>query len=478
MGQELARPLAVRRHRAAGVRRGRRRDRRRRRGGQGTAQAFVDGAARGRRDGRGRHAHGVLQQGSVPARVGRAYRPFQRTRLHADRLCVPDLHRRAVGLLCRADERAAPAPRPSAAVGRTLDRGPELQRESVDPRDALPLYAARAAQCLRDDRHRAVQSVRDDHDGTDHAAASPQPAPRRRIVAARRRIPLIVARETACVSRAPSAATRLTTHAVIPNVLTIAGSDSGGGAGIQADLKAFSALGAFGASAITALTAQNTHGVTAVHAPPAAFMTAQLDAVFGDLRIDAVKLGMLANAEIVRAVAAALRRYQPRYVVLDTVMISKSGHALLLPDAVAALRDELLPLATLITPNLPEAAALLGEPEARDEDAMRRQASALRALGANGVLIKGGHLGGDESPDWLFDANGETRISARRVATRHTHGTGCTLSAAIAALIPRTGNVEEAVRGAKDYLVGALEQADRLSVGTGIGPVHHFHRWW
>ncbi|WP_240648129.1 bifunctional hydroxymethylpyrimidine kinase/phosphomethylpyrimidine kinase [Pararobbsia silviterrae] len=270
----------------------------------------------------------------------------------------------------------------------------------------------------------------------------------------------------------------MTTHAVIPNVLTIAGSDSGGGAGIQADLKAFSALGAFGASAITALTAQNTHGVTAVHAPPAAFMTAQLDAVFGDLRIDAVKLGMLANAEIVRAVAAALRRYQPRYVVLDTVMISKSGHALLLPDAVAALRDELLPLATLITPNLPEAAALLGEPEARDEDAMRRQASALRALGANGVLIKGGHLGGDESPDWLFDANGETRISARRVATRHTHGTGCTLSAAIAALIPRTGNVEEAVRGAKDYLVGALEQADRLSVGTGIGPVHHFHRWW
>ncbi len=267
-------------------------------------------------------------------------------------------------------------------------------------------------------------------------------------------------------------------RAVTPNVLTIAGSDSGGGAGIQADLKAFSALGAYGASAITALTAQNTHGVTAVHAPPAEFMTAQLDAVFSDLRIDAVKLGMLANADIVRAVAAALRRYQPRHIVLDTVMISKSGHALLLPEAIAALRDELLPLATVITPNLPEAAALLGEAEARNEDEMRRQALALRALGAQGVLLKGGHLSGDESPDWLFDAKGEDRLSGPRISTRHTHGTGCTLSAAIAALLPRSANLRDAVRAAKDYLTGALENADRLSVGTGIGPVHHFHRWW
>ena len=157
-------------------------------------------------------------------------------------------------------------------------------------------------------------------------------------------------------------------------------------------------------------------------------------------------------------------------------MISKSGHALLLPEAVAALRDELLPLATVITPNLPEAAALLGQAEAHYEEAMRRQATALRALGAQGVLIKGGHLAGEESPDWLFDA---FRISGPRIATRHTHGTGCTLSAAIAALLPRNdGDLREAVRGAKDYLVGALEHADRLSVGTGIGPVHHFHRWW
>ncbi|CAM2145926.1 bifunctional hydroxymethylpyrimidine kinase/phosphomethylpyrimidine kinase [Pararobbsia alpina] len=270
----------------------------------------------------------------------------------------------------------------------------------------------------------------------------------------------------------------MNTHAVIPNVLTIAGSDSGGGAGIQADLKAFSALGAFGASAITALTAQNTHGVTAVHAPPAEFLTAQLDAVFSDLRIDAVKLGMLANADLVRAVAAALRRYKPKYVVLDTVMISKSGHALLLPDAVVALRDELLPLATVITPNLPEAAALLGDREASDEDGMRAQATALRALGAQAVLIKGGHLAGEESPDWLFDDQGEDRISSPRVTTRHTHGTGCTLSSAIAALLAQTHDLRAAVRGAKDYLVGALEHADRLSVGTGIGPVHHFHRWW
>ncbi|MEJ0004319.1 MAG: bifunctional hydroxymethylpyrimidine kinase/phosphomethylpyrimidine kinase [Pararobbsia sp.] len=270
----------------------------------------------------------------------------------------------------------------------------------------------------------------------------------------------------------------MNTSVQIPNVLTIAGSDSSGGAGIQADLKTFSALGAFGASAITALTAQNTHGVRAVHAPPAEFVTAQLDAVFDDLRIDAVKLGMLMNADIVRAVAAALRRYRPTHIVLDTVMISKSGHALLQPDAVGALRDELLPLATVITPNLPEAAALLGKAEAIDEDGMQRHAEALRALGARGVLLKGGHLGGAESPDWLFDGALRQRISGTRVPTRHTHGTGCTLSAAIAALLPRSASLADAVSGAKTYLVGALEQADRLSVGSGIGPVHHFYRWW
>ncbi|EGD03588.1 phosphomethylpyrimidine kinase, partial [Burkholderia sp. TJI49] len=211
----------------------------------------------------------------------------------------------------------------------------------------------------------------------------------------------------------------------IPNVLTIAGSDSGGGAGIQADLKTFSALGAYGASVITALTAQNTRGVTGVHAPEPAFVTAQLDAVFDDIRIDAVKIGMLANASIVHAVADALRRYAPRFVVLDTVMISKSAHALLAPDAVDALRDALLPLATVVTPNLPEAAALLGDTPATTENDMVRQGRALLQTGARAVLMKGGHLpDAAASPDWLVEAAHTVRLDGPRVPVSNTHGTG------------------------------------------------------
>jgi hydroxymethylpyrimidine/phosphomethylpyrimidine kinase len=264
----------------------------------------------------------------------------------------------------------------------------------------------------------------------------------------------------------------------VPNVLTIAGSDSGGGAGIQADLKTFSALGAYGASVITALTAQNTRGVTAIHTPDAGFVTAQLDAVFDDIRIDAVKIGMLANASIVRAVAEALRRHRPAHVVLDTVMISKSNHALLAADAVAAVRDELLPLADLLTPNLPEAAALLGMPPAADESAMITQGEALRALGVPAVLMKGGHLASVDSPDWLIEASGTLRVGGPRVPVKNTHGTGCTLSSAIAALIPQRPDLASAVLDAKRYLTGALEQSVRLDVGGGVGPVHHFHRWW
>ncbi|SAK99360.1 phosphomethylpyrimidine kinase [Caballeronia arationis] len=264
----------------------------------------------------------------------------------------------------------------------------------------------------------------------------------------------------------------------IPNVLTIAGSDSGGGAGIQADLKAFSALGAYGASVITALTAQNTRGVTAIHTPDASFVTAQLDAVFDDIRIDAVKIGMLANADIVRAVADALRRHRPKHVVLDTVMISKSNHALLAPEAVDALRDELLPLATLVTPNLPEAAALLGTSAAADEDAMVRQGEALIAHGARAVLMKGGHLASADSPDWLVESTGAVRLGGARVPLKNTHGTGCTLSSAIAALIPQTDSLAAATAEAKRYLTGAIEQSARLDVGHGVGPVHHFFRWW
>jgi hydroxymethylpyrimidine/phosphomethylpyrimidine kinase len=264
----------------------------------------------------------------------------------------------------------------------------------------------------------------------------------------------------------------------IPNVLTIAGSDSGGGAGIQADLKAFSALGAYGASVITALTAQNTRGVTAIHTPDPGFVTAQLDAVFDDIRIDAVKIGMLANADIVRAVADALRRHQPKHVVLDTVMISKSNHALLAPEAVDALRSELLPLADLLTPNLPEAAALLGTSSAADEAQMVDQGEALRKLGAHAVLMKGGHLAAADSPDWLIEDSGSLRLAAPRVPVKNTHGTGCSLSSAIAALIPQRDSLASAVADAKAWLTGALEQSGRLDVGHGVGPVHHFYRWW
>jgi hydroxymethylpyrimidine/phosphomethylpyrimidine kinase len=264
----------------------------------------------------------------------------------------------------------------------------------------------------------------------------------------------------------------------IPNVLTIAGSDSGGGAGIQADLKAFSALGAYGASVITALTAQNTRGVTAIHTPDPAFITAQLDAVFDDIRIDAVKIGMLANAHVARAVADALRRYRPKHVVLDTVMISKSNHALLAPDAVAVVRDELLPLADLLTPNLPEAAALLGVSAATDEAGMIEQGEALRSLGACAVLMKGGHLTAADSPDWLVQDSGTLRLYAARVPVKNTHGTGCTLSSAIAALLPQRADLASAVTDAKIYLTGALQASDQLDVGKGVGPVHHFYRWW
>jgi hydroxymethylpyrimidine/phosphomethylpyrimidine kinase len=264
-----------------------------------------------------------------------------------------------------------------------------------------------------------------------------------------------------------------------PNALTIAGSDSGGGAGIQADLKTFSALGAYGASVITALTAQNTRGVTAVHAPDASFVIAQLEAVLSDIRIDTAKIGMLANAEIVHAVADILETQALPCLVLDTVMLSKHGNALLAPEAVAALRERLLPLASVVTPNLPEAAALLGVAPATDEAEMVRQGEALIALGARAVLMKGGHLpNAAQSPDWLIHAGGAQRFDGVRLAVPHTHGTGCTLSAAIAALAPQMPDLPAAVGAAKQYLAEAIAASERITVGHGTGPVHHFHRWW
>ena len=264
---------------------------------------------------------------------------------------------------------------------------------------------------------------------------------------------------------------------MIANVLSIAGVDPSGGAGIAADLKTFSALGVFGTAVVTAVTAQNTRSVDAVHQLGGAVVGQQLDTLLADGRIDAGKIGMLGTAEVIHAVADAIRRHDLRNVVLDPVMVAKSGDRLLAEDAVVALREELIPLAHLITPNLPEAADLLDEPEARDEEAMARQLQRLTEL-ARGVLLKGGHLGGPDSIDLLAVDGQVVRLSAARVDTANTHGTGCTLSSAIAALRPEAPHWEAAVRGAKDYLTGAIAAADQLDVGSGHGPVHHFHALW
>jgi hydroxymethylpyrimidine/phosphomethylpyrimidine kinase len=266
---------------------------------------------------------------------------------------------------------------------------------------------------------------------------------------------------------------------LIANVLTIAGSDSGGGAGIQADLKTFSALGVYGASVITALTAQNTRAVSAIHDVPPAFVRAQLDAVFDDIEFAAVKIGMLSRLEIIDAVADRLHRHGARNIVLDPVMVAKSGDRLLRADAVAALKQRLLPLATVITPNLPEAAVLLEVKEARDLAGMIESAARLRELGPQAVLLKGGHLDqGAESVDVLDDGREPLTLAAPRIATANTHGTGCTLSSAIAALLARGLSLHEAARAAKAYVTAALRGANRLNVGHGHGPVHHFHALW
>lgn len=263
----------------------------------------------------------------------------------------------------------------------------------------------------------------------------------------------------------------------VPNVLTIAGTDPSGGAGIQADIKAFSALGAYGTSVITTLVAQNTQGVQEIHPIPAGFVKTQLDVLFADVRIDAVKVGMLGGAEIVHAVAVALKQQAPSHVIVDPVMVAKSGDRLLAADAVAVLREEILPHADLITPNLPEAADMLGEEEATDDQGMLAQVERLGELCPR-VLLKGGHLDGPQSVDLLLIDGEVTRLTADRVATRNTHGTGCTLSAAIAALRPQRPDWISAVSDAKDYLTRALAAADRLDVGHGHGPQHHFYAWW
>ena len=265
---------------------------------------------------------------------------------------------------------------------------------------------------------------------------------------------------------------------ITPAALSIAGSDSSGGAGIQADLKTFAALGVYGASVITALTAQNTKGVTGIHPVPADFVTAQLEAVFSDLDIGAVKIGMVADVAIIDAIAATLKRVRPKAVVLDPVMVATSGDALLGAGAVDALKTRLIPLASIVTPNLPEAAALLSEAIASSPDAIEAQGRRLLALGARAVLIKGGHGEGPESIDYLLTQNSVETLSAPRIATRNTHGTGCSLSSAIAAGLAKGEELATAVRNAKAFISAAIASADRFSVGHGHGPIHHFHRFY
>jgi hydroxymethylpyrimidine/phosphomethylpyrimidine kinase len=261
-------------------------------------------------------------------------------------------------------------------------------------------------------------------------------------------------------------------------VLTIAGSDSAGGAGIQADLKTFAALGVHGATALTALTAQNTQGVEGVHVVPPDFVLAQMKAVAADLKVGAIKIGMLATSAIIKAVVEGLQDFPGIPVVLDPVMVAASGDVLLDKDAIATLQRVLLPLAVVITPNLPEAAQLLETKEARSEEEMRAQAQDLKRLGAQAVLIKGGHAKGPTAVDLLLDQAGEMRLEAPRVPTKHDHGTGCTLSSAIAAELAKGATLREAVAKAKAYVTAAIASADELHIGKGRGPVHHFHAFW
>jgi hydroxymethylpyrimidine/phosphomethylpyrimidine kinase len=257
--------------------------------------------------------------------------------------------------------------------------------------------------------------------------------------------------------------------------VTIAGSDSSGGAGIQADLKTFAALGVYGASVITALTAQNTQGVSAIHDVPPGFIAAQIDAIFSDLDVAAVKIGMLSRVQAIEAVARGLTRHKAKNIVLDPVMVATSGDKLLAPDAIGALRRLLIPRALLVTPNLAEAAALTGATLARNEQEMEIQAREILSLGARRVLIKGGHGDGEESVDLLIGEGDVVRLSARRIATENTHGTGCTLSSAIAAGLAKGLDPIAATQDAKAYVTAAIAHADTLHVGQGHGPLHHFH---
>ena len=263
-------------------------------------------------------------------------------------------------------------------------------------------------------------------------------------------------------------------------VLTIAGSDSGGGAGIQADLKTFSALGCYGMSVITSLTAQNTIGVTAIHAVPPSFVKEQMDAVLGDIGADAVKIGMLYSDELIKTVSQQLIKHHATNIVMDPVMVAKSGDRLLKDDqTIEAMKEHLMPLATVITPNLPEASTFLKR-SIQSPDDMRHAARELARYGSMSVLIKGGHLDDKDSSDLLFISTEErfVLLKGERITTRNNHGTGCTFSSAIASFLAKGFPLEEGVKLAKDYITGALRAGAEYEIGNGHGPVHHFYNTW
>jgi len=262
-------------------------------------------------------------------------------------------------------------------------------------------------------------------------------------------------------------------------VLTIAGSDSGGGAGIQADLKTISANGCYGMSVVTALTAQNTVGVSGIHPVPVDFVRQQMEAVLTDIGTDAIKIGMLFSPELIQCVADQLRRFKVNNIVLDPVMVATSGDKLLQDDAIEALKEYLIPLADIITPNLPEAEVLLGR-KVNTQDVIEQAAAELTDLGCSNILIKGGHLEGEESDDLLYlgDEKRNVVLHGWRVVTDNTHGTGCTLSSAIASFMACGEPIEEAVRLAKEYITGAIISGADYRIGNGHGPVHHFYKFF
>lgn len=266
-----------------------------------------------------------------------------------------------------------------------------------------------------------------------------------------------------------------------PKVLSIAGVDPSGGAGLLADIKTMSALSAYATGVVTALTAQNTQGVTGVFAVPTEFVVEQIDTLFSDVHIDAVKIGMLFDSDLIKAIAERLRYWKPSYIVLDPVMVAKSGDALLNDDAVSTLRTELLEMSTIITPNLPEAARLLECDPITDDEKMLDAAQRLwRMKGSVGwVYLKGGHREDDDmAEDFLYNGSELLKLKSKRTRTKNTHGTGCALSSALAALLPVSPDVPSAAKAAKEFITNAIEHADELNVGHGHGPIMHFYKQW